>query len=151
MFPRIDSKVAFRVVIALGVLYFAVNYLTGLGVPEVISGEPALRAHTIVHTTTWPIFWINSLLLSGAFGATAFAIIVRVRDGQASPARNRREVMIRERFVSAWFNGKSFDRSAHVQIADGYLDLWTFTPVTLSNDWLSQPLDRIAVVWLVRD
>lgn len=151
MFPRINSKVAFRVAIALGMLYLVVSYFTGPGVPEINSGGPALRAHTILHTTTWTIFWINSLLLGGAFVAAAFAIVARMRDGRASPARSREQVMLRERFVSAWFSGKDFDRSAHVQIADGYLDLWTFTPFTLSIDRLSQPLDRIAVVWLVRE
>ena len=148
---RINSRAAFRIAIALGALYFLVSFLTGPGVPEISSGQPVLRAHTEVQTTSWAIFWINTFLLCGAFGATAFAIIARMNDGHTSPARGREKVLIRERFVSAGFSGKDFDRSAHVQIADGYLDLWTFTPVTLSNDWLSQPLDRIAVVWLVRD
>jgi hypothetical protein len=126
--PRV-ARLAFRVAVGAGALFFVVNFLTGPGAPEVDRGLPFLRDHDTLIPLSWLVYWLNLALLGTAFASGAVAFWARGRAAR-SPA---------------------LPPPAHVLVEARFLDLSTSRLFTLPPARARIPLHRIATVRFVRE
>lgn len=135
-----------RIAIAIVLLFFVVNLITGPGVPQIIGGTPVLYAHDFPRSVNWPIWWLNLALMIAGFLALGGAVTIRQTKVRGSLRVISERILLQERLLDGTLNGEHYSKRVNVRLTNESLDVRPSPFFLPDRPGVIAPLSNIAAV-----